>query len=83
MKTDPYFINGLHEGLSVLVRDDSGGVPSGASADHVEDDVFADKEQVTFNPVIELVRNLHTADVVWAKFSPTHGRFCMSEQFLG
>ena len=81
MKTDPYFINGFHEGVSVLVRNDSGGMPSSASADHVEDDVSADKEQVTLNLVIELVRNLHTADVVWARFSPLTADFACLNNF--
>jgi hypothetical protein len=70
MKTDPYLVNGFHEGLRVLVRNDSGGIPYGASADHVEDDTLADEKQVTFNLVVEFVRNVHTADVVRAWFSP-------------
>ena len=44
MKTDPYFINGFHEGLRVVVRNDSGGTPSRASADHVEDDALPVKK---------------------------------------
>ena len=41
-------------------------MPSGASADHAEDDELANEKQVTFNLVVEFIRDVHTADVVRA-----------------
>ena len=55
-------------------------MPSGASADHVEDDILANKKHVTYNLVIELVRDVHTADVVRAWFSPLAADFaCLND----
>ena len=81
MVTDPYFVEGLHEGLRVLVRNDSDGMPSGASADHAEDDVLANEEQVTFNLVVEFVRDIHTADVIRAWLSPLTANFACLNDF--
>ena len=81
MKADPYFVDGLHEGLRVLVRDNSGDMPSCTSADHVEDDVLANEKQVTFNLVVELIWDVHTADVVRAWLSPLTADFACLNDF--
>ena len=79
MHTDPKIINCLHEGLGVLVRDNSGCMPPGTPADHVEDDVLADEKQVALHLVVELVRNFHTADVVWTRLGrPTADFTCLN-----
>ena len=78
METDPELVDRLHEGLNVLVRDNTGCMPPGTSADHVEDGVFPDEEQVTLHLVIEFVQNFHTAVDVRARLSRSY----MSELFL-
>ena len=59
---DPKLVDGCHEGFSILVRDDSGNMPTCAAADHVKDDVFVDKEQITFHLSLILsgIATLHT-----------------------
>ena len=81
MHTDPEIIDRLHEGLGVLVRDRSGCIPPGTPADHVEDDVLADEEQVTFYLIVEFVGNFHTADVVWTRLSPLTADFTCLNYF--
>ena len=45
-------------------------MPSGATAQHMEDDMFLNEEEVTLNLVIELVCHFYTADIAWAWFGP-------------
>ena len=41
-----------------------------ASINHVEDNIFMDEHKVTFNLVVEFVRYLYTANIVWARLGP-------------
>ena len=70
MSGHPKFLDGFHESVTVLVRDLSGGLPARAAAQHVEDDVLPDEDEVALDLLVELVRNFHAAYVVWARFGP-------------
>jgi hypothetical protein len=58
------------ERLLFLVGDKLGGVPTGASIDHVEDDVLVDKDEVAFDLRVEGVRYFNVASVGGARFGP-------------
>ena len=49
MGTDPELIDRLNDGVFLLVRDDATSMPSGASANHMEDDRLVNEKEVTFN----------------------------------
>ena len=70
MHTDPELINRFHEGVLLLVWDNTGGVPTGAPAEHVEDYMLMDEYRITLDFFVELVWYLHTADVVGPRFDP-------------
>ena len=45
-------------------------MPACASVEHVEDDVLVDEQEIALDLLIEGVRNIHTAHVVWAWSGP-------------
>ena len=63
MDPNPAQVNGIRQRLFVLVRDESACMPSCASVEHVEDDVFVDEQEIALDLLIEGVRNIHTAHV--------------------
>ena len=56
-------------------------MPPGTPADHVEDGVLANKEQVTLHLVVEFVGNFRTADVVWTRLCPLTADFTCLHYF--
>ena len=56
-------------------------MPPGTPADHVEDDVLPNEEQVAFHLVVEFVKNFHTADVVRTKLGPLTAEFTSLNYF--
>ena len=56
-------------------------MPSGASADRVENDTLANEKQVAFNLIVESVRDIHTAEVVRAWLSPPTADFARLKDF--
>ena len=70
MDTDPKIVEGLYQSFFLLVWDHLGSMPPNASVQHMEDNILSDKQKVTLNFFIELVRNLNTALVAWAWLGP-------------
>ena len=70
MDPNPAEVNGVRQRLFVLVRDESTSMPACASVEHVEDDVLVDEQEIALDLLIEGVRNIHTAHVVWARSGP-------------
>ena len=70
MQANPTGLNGIRQGLLVLVRDQGASMPSCAPVKHVENHVFVDEQKVTLDLLIEGVRDIHTAHVVRAWLGP-------------
>ena len=70
MKSNPTLLNGVGERLFLLVGNQHSCVPSGASVEHVKDDMFVDEEEVTLNLLVEGVGDVDTAHVVGSWICP-------------
>ena len=70
MDPNPAQVNGFRQRLFVLVRDESACMPACAFVEHVEDDVLVDKQEIALDLLVEGVRDIHTAHVVWAWSGP-------------
>ena len=66
MESDPTLVNGIRQCLLVLVWDKSTCMPPCATVEHMEDDVFVDEQKIALELLVESVRDIHTAHVVWA-----------------
>jgi hypothetical protein len=53
METNPNVVDGLHQRGTFLVGHFRPSVPSGATVDHVEDNMFSVEQQVEFDLLIE------------------------------
>ena len=63
-------VNRLHQGVLILIWDLFSSVPAYAAIYHVENNVFVDKQQISFNLFVELIRKVYIGLVVWARFGP-------------
>ena len=70
MDSYPDRVDGLDQSVFLLVRDERGCVPAGASIKHMEDDVLVHEQEVTFYLLVELVRNIHAAGVAGSWLRP-------------
>ena len=70
MKSNPTLLNGVGECLFLLVGNHHSCVPSGASIQHVKDDVFVDKEEVTLDLFVESIGDVYTAHVIMSWLCP-------------
>ena len=70
MDPNPAEENGVRQRLFELVRDQNACMPACALVEHVEDDVLVDEQEIALDLLIEGVRYIHTAHVVWAWRSP-------------
>ena len=63
-------VNGIRQRLLELVRDQHARMPACATVEHVEDDVLVDEQEIALDLLVEGVRDIHTAHVVWAWGGP-------------
>ena len=70
MDPNPTQVNGIRQRFFELVRDQHACMPACASVEHVEDDVLVDEQEIALDLLVEGVRYIHTAHVVWAWRGP-------------
>ena len=68
MYRHPSGVDGLDEGLILLVWDEDGDVPSCATVQHMEDYVFVHKDEITFHLLIEGISHFGAASVAGTGF---------------
>ena len=70
MDGQPSGVDGLDEGLFLLVRDDESGMPSRAPVQHVEDDEIMHEQEIALDLLVEGVGEVYTARVAGARLGP-------------
>ena len=70
MEPYPTSLDGARQCLFTLVWDKSACMPTCASIKHVKDHVLVDEQEITLDLLVESVRDIHTAHVVWAWSGP-------------
>ena len=70
MEPHPTVMYGVRQSLFTLVRDKSACMPTCASIQHVENNVLVDEQEVALDLLVESIRNVQTAHVVWARLGP-------------
>ena len=70
MDPNPAQVNGIRQRLFKLVRDENACMPACATVEHVEDDVLVDEQEIALDLLVEGIRYIHTAHVVWAWRGP-------------
>ena len=70
MDPNPTQVNGIRQRFFELVRDQHACMPACATVEHVEDDVLVDKQEIALDLLVEGIRDIHTAHVVWAWSGP-------------
>ena len=70
MDPNPTQVNGIRKRLLELVWNKHARMPTCATIEHMENDVLVDEQEIALDLLVEGVRDIHTAHVVWAWSGP-------------